>query len=232
MGLEQGGSPSTEQALVSNFLSHFVKWTCEPVAKPRLQRRTPRGQIAGSCLTQCCWASPHSFPVRSQLHLFTSEKLPRASRLALRDWVFFWRQVLISLIDAFCATKLEVGITLCWSQACFESSPFLSPSQEVVWRDLSMLATHRSFLTFATPGDISSQGVQQVASSGFSGNTVEISRENLSAVGSLPEGSVLLLFGLCLCSDGFPPGAFLPHRLSQGLRLALAFCLHIHSLVA
>lgn len=95
-----------------------------------------------------------------------------------------------------------------------------------------MLATHRSFLTFTTPGDISSQGVQQVASSGFSGNTVEISRENLSAVGSLPEGSVLLLFGLCLCSDGFPPGAFLPHRLSQGLRLALAFCLHIHSLVA
>lgn len=78
MGLEQGGSPCTEQALVSNFLSHFVKWTCEPVAKPRLQRRTPHGQIAGSCLTQLCWASPHSFPVRSQLHLFTSEKLPRA----------------------------------------------------------------------------------------------------------------------------------------------------------
>lgn len=52
MGLEQGGSPCPEQALVSNFLSHLVKWTCEPVTKPRLQRRTPRGRIAGSCLTQ------------------------------------------------------------------------------------------------------------------------------------------------------------------------------------
>lgn len=109
MGLEQGGSPCTEQALVSNFLSHFVKWTCEPVAKPRLQRRTPHGQIAGSCLTQLCWASPHSFPVRSQLHLFTSEKLPG---LALGDWVFHCWQVLISLMDAVCDTWLEVGVTL------------------------------------------------------------------------------------------------------------------------
>lgn len=104
MGLEQGGSPCTEQALVSNFLSHFVKWTCEAIAKPRLQRQTPCGQIAGSCLTQLCWAFPHSFPVRSQLYLFTTEKLPRMTRLALRDWVFFWRQVLITLqsTDAFC----------------------------------------------------------------------------------------------------------------------------------
>lgn len=76
-----------------------------------------------------------------------------------------------------------------------------------------MLATHRSLLTFTTPGDISSQGVQQVASSGLSGNTVEISRENLSAVGSLPEVSVLLwtLDSVCaqmvfLLVHSFPTG--------------------------
>lgn len=43
MGLEQGGSPCTEQALASNFLSHFVKWTWEPRFKPRLQRQALQG---------------------------------------------------------------------------------------------------------------------------------------------------------------------------------------------
>lgn len=51
-----------------------------------------------------------------------------------------------------------------------------------------MLAAHRSLLT----GGIGPQGAQQVTSLGLSGNTVEISRENLSGLGSLPQGSVWL----------------------------------------
>lgn len=42
MGLEQGGSPCAPQPLVSNFLSHFVKWTCEPRIQARIaEANTP-----------------------------------------------------------------------------------------------------------------------------------------------------------------------------------------------
>lgn len=44
----------------------------------------------------------------------------------------------------------------------------------------------------ATPGGISPAGVQQVTALGFSANTGETSKEDVSVVGSLPKGSVWL----------------------------------------
>lgn len=55
-------------------------------------------------------ALPHSSPVGSQLHLFTTEELPRMAGLALGDWVFFCGQVLINLQSR--DTELEVGTPL------------------------------------------------------------------------------------------------------------------------
>lgn len=53
-------------------------------------------------------------------------------------------------------------------------------------------AGSRVTLGMATPGGISPAGVEQVTALGFSANTVETSKEDVSVVGSLPKGSVWL----------------------------------------